>query len=251
MNHIIKSTQLASGYRETHCSDCALSLVCLPPSVQASELLQLDAIIEHRPPIKRNDALFFQGQAFNRVYAVRSGAVKTTLVLNNGIEQVTGFYLPGDIIGLDSIGHHEYVNSAYALETTTLCAIPYTDLKSLGRLIPSLQDHISGLMSYEIRQGQQALLSISKLTAQERIVMFLLSISTRYQRRRLSGHHFHLPMSRSSIGNYLGLTLETVSRVFAQLQQQQVLTVNNKDVHILDFDYLSQMVEPKSVRAVS
>ncbi len=229
--------------QSTRCQDCALNLVCLPPSVKAAELPQLDAIIERGQPLPRNRPLFHQGQHFMQLFAVRSGAIKTTMVMDSGIEQITGFYLPGEIIGLESIGNPTYVNSAYALETTSVCAIPYEELSGLGRMIPTLQDHVLGLMSNEIRQGHHVMLAISKLAASERVAMFLLAISARYQKRRLSGDHFHLPMSRGDIGNYLGLTIETISRIFTQLQQQRIIEVQNKDIQILERATLFQMLE--------
>jgi len=193
--------------------------------------------------LRRNEALFRQGENFSQLFAVRSGAVKSTHILKNGTEQITGFYLPGEIIGLESIGHKCYSNNAYALETTNICAIPYTDLKTLSQVIPSLQDHILSLMSDEIEHGHQVLITINKLPVLKRLVMFLLTVSAGYQRRRLSGHHFHLPMSHTDIGNYLGMSLETVSRIFSQLQHQGVLEINKKDVRILDRGYLNRLLE--------
>jgi len=230
-------------YRETHCADCALHMVCLPPCVAQHELPQLDAIIERGRPLARNSVLFRQGQPFDQVFAVRSGAIKTTVLLQNGEEQITGFYLPGEIVGLESIGNARYENSAYALETTSVCAIPYVDLQSLGRLLPSLQDYLFTLMGGEIRKGQQVLLAISKYSAEERVAMFLLSLSARYKRRHLSEDQFRLPMSRSDIGNYLGLALETTSRVFTQLQHAGVLDVRGKEIQVLDRGYLCRLIE--------
>ena len=230
-------------YRHTHCADCALYMVCLPPFVADHELPQLDAIIERGRPLSRNTNLFKQGQAFDQVYAVRSGAIKTTVTLPNGEEQITGFYLPGEIVGLDSIGNVHYENSAYALETTSVCAIPYVDLKSLGRLLPSLQDHLFNLMGSEIRKSQHVLLAISKYSAEERVVMFLLSLSARYKRRHLSEDQFRLPMTRSDIGNFLGLALETTSRVFTQLQHAGVLDVQGREIKVLDRPYLGQLID--------
>jgi len=246
MNIAIKNMMTEPNLRETHCRDCALHLICLPPSVQESELPQLDAIIERGQPLPRYGTLYSQGQQFNQLFAVRAGAIKTTVILDSGIEQVTGFYLPGEIIGLESIGSKNYVNNAYAIETTSICAIPFQDLNALGRIIPSLQDHILGLMSNEIRQGHQVMVAMGKLSAQARVAMFLLSISARYKRRRLSSDHFHMPMSKSDIGNYLGLTLETVCRIFTQFQNKSMIEINGKDIRIIDRSGLCGMMEPIS-----
>lgn len=239
---IVKPIQTSSKYRDVKCKDCALHLICLPPSVDESELARLDEIIERGQPLSRGDELFHQGDTFDKVFAIRSGAIKSTVMLGNGIEQVTGFYFPGDIVGLESIGNKQYVNSAFALEPTNLCAIPYTNLRSLTQVIPSFQDHIFGLISNEVRQSHQMHLAISKMTAQERIAIFILSISVRYRRRRLSEDSLHLPMSRSDIANFLGLTIETVSRVFSNLQAQDILDVRGRHINILNRTELCEIL---------
>jgi CRP/FNR family transcriptional regulator len=240
--HRIKPEDLQSA-RQTHCADCALSAICLPPAVHADELTQLDAIMERGRPMTRGAELFHQGQVFDHVYAVRSGAVKMSLLHSHGDEQITGFFLPGEIIGLDSIGHGNYHATAIALETTSVCAIPYLDLKSLGRLLPSLQDHLLQLMSTEIRHEHRALHMFSKRPAEERLASFLLSLSARHKRRQLSAERLHLPMSRADMANYLGLALETVSRLLTRLQLAGLLSVSGRDITILDRTRLLALIE--------
>ena len=221
-------------YRDVNCRDCALHLICLPPSMDEAELAHLDASIQRGQPLVRGEVLSHQGERFDRVFAIRSGAIKQTTVLGNGVEQVTGFYFPGDIIGLESIGHHHYVNNAIALEPTHLCALPYTSLQSLALAIPGFQQHIFKLIGNEVRQSHQMHLSVSKLAAQERLAIFLLSILMRHRRRSLAANFIRLPMSRGDIANFLGLTVETVSRVFGQLHNDGVLDVHGKNIHVLD-----------------
>lgn len=229
--------------RETHCIDCALKLICLPSFVKAKELSQLDAIMIRGRPIQRGNLLFHQGQPFDQVFAVRSGFIKTTETLCNGEEQITGFYSPGEIVGIDSIGNSTYANTAFALEKTTVCAIDHSKLKFLGQLIPSLNDHLFNLLSGEIRKNQRILRAISQHSAEKRVAMLLLTLLARYKICHLSEDKFRLPMSRCDIGNYLGLALETVSRVFTHFQKLGVLEVNNKEIIVLNRAYLSDLLE--------
>jgi CRP/FNR family transcriptional regulator len=222
--------------RQTNCGDCALNPVCLPPAVDEGEIQQLDDIITRNRPLARGGVLFDEGTAFEAVFAVRSGAIKTISNTPSGEEQVTGFYLPGEIVGLDSIGNPTgtYGSTAIALETTAVCALPFDALQDLAGKLPSLQHHLFRLMSSEIRADQQIMQLVGRRTAEERIATFLLTLAARYKRRKLSENQLHLPMSRSDIANHLGLALETVSRLFTRLQTQEVLRVNGRDVEIID-----------------
>lgn len=233
--------------RETHCADCALNPVCLPPAVDEADLEELDNIIERNRPIPRGGLLFHEGARFDAVYAVRSGAIKTCTTTSTGEEQVTGFYLPGEIVGLDSIGNESgnYGSTAIALETTAVCSIPFASLELLSRRLPGLQHHMFRLMSAEIRGDRQVMQLVGKRPAEERIATLLLSLSARYKRRRLSENRLHLPMSRSDIGNHLGLALETVSRVFTRFQNLGVLAVDGRNVEILDRVRLWELADPQ------
>lgn len=232
--------------RQTHCADCALSPICLPPSVEDTDLYRLDNIIERNRPLPRGGLLFHEGAHFETVYVVRSGAIKTCTITPNGEEQVTGFYLPGEMVGLDSIGNGNgnYGSTAMALETTAVCSIPFAALETLARHLPNLQHHLFRLMSSEIRADQQIMQLIGRRPAEERVAVLLLSLSARYKRRGLSENNFRLPMSRSDIGNHLGLALETVSRLFTRFQHQGVLAVNGRDVVILDRMKLCELATP-------
>lgn len=232
--------------RESNCAECALNPVCLPPAVEDSQLDQLDGIIERSRPLQRGNHLFHERQPFEAVYAVRSGAIKAYTTLPGGEEQVTGFYLPGEVVGLDAISNGHHVSSALALETTSVCTIPFDALEKLSREIPGLQHHFFRLMSKEIQSDQQLMVLLSKRSAEERIASLLLSLSARHKRRRLSEASFRLPMSRSDIGNYLGLAVETVSRIFTRFQQLGVLAVEGKEITILDRAQLCLLAEPAS-----
>lgn len=236
-------------HHEANCSDCALNPVCLPPAVEDRDLDQLEQIIERRRPVPRGNTIFRQGEAFSSVYAVRSGAVKTCLTLADGEEQITGFFLPGEIVGLDAIGQQRHGNTAIALESTSVCAIPFDQLEPLATRLPGLQHHLFKLLSTELNSDQQLLLLLGKRSAEARLAAFLLSLSARYKRRKLSESRFHLPMSRTDIGNHLGLAIETVSRLFTRLQQSSVLAVEGKDITILDRVELCRLADAEEENA--
>lgn len=218
----------------TSCGDCSLSPICLPLAVSTEELDRLDAIIKRSRPLQRGEHLFTEKSPFQAIYAIRAGAIKAYTTTEKGEEQVTGFYLPGEVIGMDGIHTDTHSCSAVALETTSVCEVPFKELESLAVQIPSLQHHFFKLMSKEIQADQQQMLLLSKKTAEERVASLLLSLSARYKRRRLSEDRFRLPMSRGEIGNYLGLAVETVSRVFSRFQQMNMLAVEGREVRVLD-----------------
>lgn len=224
-----------------HCGDCRMNALCLPIALQADEIERLDRIVERGRPLQKGDYIYHAGEPFRSIYAVRSGAIKGFTVNNDGIEQVTGFYLPGEIFGMDGIGHPNHINAAMALETSAVCEIPFARMEELSTQIPSLQRHFFSLMSREITNDQQLITMLSKNSAEERIATLLTSISARNARRKLSGTRFRLPMSRADIGNYLGLTVETVSRVFSRFQKLDLLVVDKKEIEITDFERLKSM----------
>lgn len=227
---------------EARCEDCLLNSLCLPKVLQPDEIALLDNIIERGRPLHKDQYVYSAGDTFTSIYAVRSGAIKVFSVSDSGIEQVTGFFLPGEIFGMDDIGYSRYCNSAIALETSSVCEIPFTKLEALSARIPSLQRHFFQLMSHEINADHQLISLLSKSNAEQRVAALLLSISQRNGRRKLSATRFRLPMSRADIGNYLGLTVETVSRILSRFQHQGVLKVNKKELEIVDMEALKLVV---------
>lgn len=227
-------SRIPSRAANVSCGDCSLNPICLPAAVNGEQLEQLDSIIKRSRPLKKGEHLFRANDSFRSLYAVRSGTIKTYTVTEDGEEQVTGFYLPGEILGVDGIGTNAHSNAAKALETAGVCEIPFDKLESLSATIPSLQHHFFKLMSNEIQADQQLIMLLSKKNADERIASLLLSISVRHQKRGLAPNCFRLPMSRNDIGNFLGLAVETVSRVFTRLQKQRVITVDGKEIEIID-----------------
>lgn len=224
-----------------NCSDCRLNSICLPFSLESRDIEELDRIIQRGRPLQKGGHLYRQGDEFSSVYAVRSGTLKAYRMTDDGREQVTGFYFPGEIVGMDGISQSRHASSARALETSAVCEIPFSSLEKLSASMPQLQRHFFQLMSREITEDQQLITLLSKSSADARIAALLLSISMRNARRRLSATQFRLSMSRVDIGNYLGLTVETVSRVFTRLQKSEIVHVSNREIRILDEAALRQL----------
>jgi len=223
---------------EAHCKDCTLSGMCLPLALEADELETLDSIVKRGRPLKKGEMLFRQGDPFNSLYALRSGAVKTYNLSDGGEEQITGFHLASELIGLSGMDSQVYPLSAVALETTSVCEIPFERLDDLTATMPQLRKQLMRLMSREIRDDQQMMLLLSRKTADERIATLLINLSARFRARGYSAKSFRLAMSRNEIGNYLGLAVETVSRVFTRFQQQGLIAADGRQVEILDHTQL-------------
>lgn len=223
------------------CRDCSLHQVCLPVGVEPEELAELDRIIRQRRPLRRGEHLFRVGDPFDSLYVVRSGSVKTYAPVSDGREQITGFHLPGELMGLDAISRGQHPCGARALETSSVCEVPFEALENLGGRIPTLHHQIYHLMSREILQEEGHLLLLGRRGADERLASYLLNLSERLRRRGFSPSEFHLSMSRGDIGNYLGLAVETVSRTFTRFQERGLLSVERKHVRIREFEVLQEL----------
>lgn len=223
------------------CKECSLHQLCLPRSINGSDLEKLDRIIERKKPLKRNEHLFHIGSPFATIYVVRSGSLKTYSPTVDGQEQVTGFHLPGELLGLDAIGKGQHPCAAKALETTSVCEVPFEDLENLAQELPTLQHQLLRLMSKEIFDDQELMLLLGKKTAEARLSAFLLSISLRFKQRGFSSAEFYLSMSRNDIANYLGLAVETVSRMFTRFQEDGIITAERKHIVINDRETMQQI----------
>ena len=244
------AVQSATAVRKTcphdvkvSCASCRLSELCLPIALNKTEIHQLDEIVERNRPYKKGDHLYRQNDAFKSVYAVRSGSFKSYVLNNSGQGRVTGFFLPGEIIGMDGISSKHYANSTVALEHSSICEIPFNQLEKLSHQLPSMQHHFFAIMGNEIAKDQQIHTLLSSYTAEERTASFLLGLSSRYARVSFSPTRFLLPMTRSDIGEYLGLTVETVSRIFTGLQRKGLIEVNNREIELLDIEALRGIIE--------
>lgn len=223
------------------CSDCSLMQLCLPFSLGTSAVERLDDIVQRRRPLQRNDYLYRAGDDFKAIYAVRAGALKTTIVSMQGEEQVVGFHLPGEILGLDAISGEQHSCDAIALEVTSVCEIPFENLEQLAVQVPELQHALLRIMSKEIFQDQKLLQMVARGSAEERLAGALLGFSDRFGQRGLSRESFSLPMSRIELSNHLGLAPETMSRLFKRFQDAGLLRASGKEVLIKDKAALREM----------
>jgi CRP/FNR family transcriptional regulator len=207
------------------------------------DIEKLDKIIQRTRPIQSGEHLYRSGDPFKSLYAVRSGSIKTYLIDDEGVEQVTGFFLPGEVLGFDGIGTNTHGCNVVALETSSVCEMPFDRLEELTLAIPGLQHHFFQLMGKQIDSDHQMMLTLSKKNAEGRIATLLVSLSRRYGRRNLSPNAMRLPMSRMDIGNFLGLTIETVSRTFSRLAKDEVITVDGREVVIKDHQRLQDLCD--------
>lgn len=216
------------------CGNCNLHELCLPRGLDSSDLEKLDRVTRRVRPLHKGDVLFRPGDSLTSLYAVRSGCLKLYISSNEGEDQITGFYLPGEILGLDGVESDVHTCTAVALETSTLCAFPYKNLYEICKHVPALHDQMFRLLGRELSHENQLLLTINKKNAEERIATFLVSLSARFKGLGYSATEFRLNMSRAEIGNYLGLTIETVSRGLNRFQKIGLISIQRKHIKILD-----------------
>ncbi|MBK8163138.1 MAG: fumarate/nitrate reduction transcriptional regulator Fnr [Gammaproteobacteria bacterium] len=195
----------------------------------------------HALPLRRGEYLFRAGDPLRAVFAVRSGSVKTFTSSGDDDERVTGFHLPGELIGLDAIGSGVYPCSARALETSSVCEVAYEGLEDLSMKIRGLQRQLLRLMSREIHHDEKMMVLLGGMAAEGRLAALLSNIAARFSERGFSSRTFRLSMSRNEIGSYLGLAVETVSRLFTRLQAEGLLSVQHRQVMIHDMDRLQRM----------
>lgn len=238
-----KSETLKIADIKASCSNCSLSDLCLPHGMSSDDVNALDQIVKRQQPYQPRQHIFRAGDQCNALFAVRSGALKSYCTTEDGDEQVLGFTLPGELVGLDGMHSGVYASSSIVLETASVCELPYERLEELCYSLPGLNRQLMRVVSKEITTDQRMLLLLGKRTAEERLAAFLLSLSSRYKSRGLSATAFNLPMSRQDIGNYLGLAIETVSRLFAHFQKDGLLTVNRRQIVLVGITRLRAMVE--------
>lgn len=225
------------------CQKCGIYKLCFPMGLNVGDMDRLDNIIKRRQPLEKGQYLYQAGEDFNYIYALRSGSIKTYLMSEDGEEHVIGFKMPGDLMGLHAINGEHYMNSARALETSSVCEIPFEKLEELGHIIHGLQHHMVEMMSREIQEEQEKVAMCSKMPAEGRLASVLLTLSDRFSQRGFSATDFNLSMSRSDIANMLGLAVETISRLFSHFQEEGLIKVERKHVQILDKDRLAALIK--------
>jgi CRP/FNR family transcriptional regulator, anaerobic regulatory protein len=227
--------------RHSSCSSCYLQKTCLPEGLTIDQLGEMDELTRLKRKVSRDTTLYRKGDIFSTIYAVRSGAFKTVNTSHSRPEKVIGLHLPGDLLGLEAICGHVHTYNAVALEDSEVCAIPYEELQQLLMRMPELQGHLLRLISKDITRDQGLLLVLGGMNGEQRIATFLLSLSSRYQRLGCNSTHFSLRMTREEIGSYLGLSLETVSRLLCRLGRAGVIRLNNRDIELRNIAHLREL----------
>lgn len=223
------------------CKDCGIYGLCREVNGPDVDLRLLETIVRNRKIFKRGELLYRIGEPLRAVYAIRCGSVKSYVLTNDGRVQITGFHITGEVIGLGAMAANQYMSEARALETTMVCEVPIDVLEAYSEEVPSVRQQMLKIMSQEILDNQELMLLLGKKNADERLATFLLSLSRRFQRRSYSPSQFNLSMSRSDIGNYLGMAEETVCRVFTRFQDDGLLTTERRQVQLLDQDRLKSI----------
>ena len=216
----------------------------MPVGLNAEQLIRIDELVAIRRPIRRGTALFHSGEKFTSLYAIRTGFFKTCMATEDGRDQVTGFQMAGEIIGLDGIVNDKHTCDAIALEDGKVCVIPFDRIEEISREINALQHHVHKILSREIVREHGVMLLLGSMRADERLAAFLLNLVQRLQARGFSKSELVLRMTREEIGSYLGMKLETVSRTFSKFSDGGMVDVKQRHIHILDAEALRQIVNP-------
>lgn len=238
----ISGKLLSGGSLAAACSTCSLRELCVPGGIPVSELEKLDALVAMRRRVKRGETLFNVGDEFRALYAVRSGFFKTRITSSDGRDQITGFQVPGELLGFEGVATEQHGVDAIALEDSEVCILPYGELERIARDFQPLQHQLHRVMSREIMREHNVMLLLGTMKAEERVAAFLLNLSERYRHLGYSSNEFILRMTRQEIGSYLGLKLETVSRAFSKFQEQGVIEAQGKKIRLLDMEQLRKLV---------
>ena len=260
MTHSIQTTQeataleaktgtpvvpLTSNTIRVACSSCNLRELCMPMGLSDDELGKVDGLVANRRRIKRGSSLFHSGDKFTNLYAIRTGFFKTCITSEDGRDQVTGFQMAGEVMGLDGIVNDRHTCDAIALEDADVCLLPFDRIEELSTEIPGLQRHVHKIMSREIVREHGVMLLLGSMRAEERLAAFLLNLVQRLHARGFSQTELVLRMTREEIGSYLGLKLETVSRTFSKFVEEGIVEVKQRHVRIVNADALKQLVNPQ------
>nr|WP_315191008.1 fumarate/nitrate reduction transcriptional regulator Fnr [uncultured Albidiferax sp.] len=224
------------------CSNCNLRELCMPLGLNQDELDRIDGLVAVRRKVKRGTTLFRNGETFTALYAIRTGFFKTSVTTEDGRDQVTGFQMAGEIIGLDGIVNEQHTCDAVALEDAEVCEMPFERIEELSREVNALQRHVHKIMSREIVREHGVMLLLGSMRAEERLAAFLLNLVQRLHARGFSPLELVLRMTREEIGSYLGLKLETVSRTFSKFAEDGIVEVKQRHIRILDTEALKRIV---------
>jgi CRP/FNR family transcriptional regulator len=225
------------------CTSCGLRGMCLPCGLRSMDLGDVEGLVYSRHRVARGDTLYRAGDPFEALYAIRTGFFKSFVLSDDGRSQVTGFQMPGDIIGLDGIEDEHHQQHVYALENAEVCVMPYAQLMESAARIPLLQRGLHRMMSREIVREQGLMLMLGTMRADARVAAFLLNLSQRFAERGYSPREFNLRMTREEMGSFLGLTLETVSRAISRFQEKQLICAQHRNIKLQDVEGLRAEVD--------
>src|SRR5690606_27513414 len=223
------------------CSTCSMHQLCLPMGLEENDMDRLDQIIGRRRKVPRDTHLYRMNDPFTNLYAVRLGHFKTCQVSTDGEQQITGFQMTGELLGMDAISTDRHHCDAIALEDSEVCEIPFQRLEELFGTMPTLLRHFHRMMSQEITREQSVMLLLGNMRAEQRFAAFLVNLASRYTTRGYSSTSFQLRMSREDIGNYLGLTIESISRLLSKFKKLGLLKVSNREIEILEPERLKRL----------
>jgi CRP/FNR family transcriptional regulator len=232
------------------CSNCNLRELCMPLGLDDDELKRLDDLVATRRKVARGDSLYRNGEKFSALYAIRTGFFKTTVAAEDGRDQVTGFQMAGEVIGLDGIVSEHHTCDAVALEDAEVCVMNFDRIEELSREINALQRHVHKIMGREIVREHGVMLLLGSMRAEERLAAFLLNLVQRLHARGFSQSELVLRMTREEIGSYLGLKLETVSRTFSKFVEEGIVEVKQRHVRILNPDALKLIVNTQNCQPI-
>ncbi|SEA45952.1 CRP/FNR family transcriptional regulator, anaerobic regulatory protein [Microbulbifer marinus] len=232
---------MAGSPTAVSCGNCSVRRLCLPAGLSAADIDRLEQVTRRKKIVKAGEALYRAGDPFANLYAIRSGSFKTAVIAADGDTQVTHFALPGELLGLDGYSDRSHPSYAEALEDSSVCVLPFAQLETLAQQVPALQQQIYSIFSEELKQENDILMLLGKRSADTRLAALLINISSRYARRGYSASQFVLSMPRTDIANYLGLTAETVSRLFSRFQKDKLIRASGRTVEILDLIGLSEL----------
>ncbi len=229
---------------QVSCNNCKLDSICLPRGLSLTEINELSIEVKTNGMLNKGDYIYRQGDPFSRIVALKSGSAKLVNIDNHGNEHILNVSLPGELMGFDGLYQDHYNCSAIALEKISFCILPADNLEFISKKIPSVSRELFKHCSDTINQAQQQIIS-TKSPAEEKLSLFLMDLSDRLHARGFSSHEFYLPLTRQEIGEHLGLTLETVSRMLKQFQNQNLISVERKLITILDADGLRSIHNEK------
>jgi len=234
--------RISTPYAKISCTSCNQKEICMPAGLSPHEIERIEDIVGSRRKVRRGNTLFRSGEKFTSIYAIRTGFFKTTVASEDGRDQVTGFQMSGEILGLDGIVDSHHTCDATALEDAEVCIMPFDRMEEVSKDIPIFQRHLHKIMSREIVREHGVMLLLGSMRAEERLAAFLLNLVQRLHARGFSQHELNLRMTREEIGSYLGLKMETVSRIFSRFVDERIIEVKQRHVRILNPEALNHLV---------